>query len=153
MYQPSGSPRVDRVARAPSLQFPPGTGYGAALRSLFAAVVARGELPREARLAPPLPAGVVVRTSPGAGVRVDLTAPWGYVVPTGAVRTPALTFPGTTPRAEVRRIIRGLRSGRIAAGPLPPGVRVEVPRLPACQVQRGIVPVAPCRLAVPERPD
>lgn len=151
LYQPGGAPRIDRVERRAALAYPPRTSYPKAVRALFASVVERGELPRIARVVPALPAGVVF--SPGRGgtrPRLDLAAPWGYSLPDGRIRTPSLYFPPSVPKEQIRRVIATLERGSLSPTALPRGVRVSVPRLPACQIDR--TGAAPCRLspAAPE---
>ena len=148
LFQPSGAPRIGEVAEQPSLAFPAGTGYGEAVRRLFASVVGRGALPEGATLAPPLPAGVVVELGgAGRGVRLDLRAPWGYELPSGRISAPGFTAdPGVAPET-IRGVLAGLESGAIPVARLPEGIRVEVPRLAGCQVARPGVVRIPCRLS------
>ena len=145
LFQPTGAPRVDEVAAQPSLEFPAGTTHEEALRSLFASVVGQGALPAGTRLGPPLPGGAVVALDPTRGVRIDLRAPWGYAVPSGRIRAPGFTATADVPQATIRRVIAGLESGALPVGELPAGIRVEIPRLPDCQVIRAGAAPPPCR--------
>ncbi len=118
------------VPLRPSLVFPAGTGYAAALQRFYDAVSREGGLPTGTRLGAPLPAGRVVSlpAGPGDPLRLDLRAPFGYLVPSGTILGPhytlgkaAVTFP----------------AAGAAGTPLPVGVTVVAPRLLACQTMRG----------------
>jgi hypothetical protein len=151
LFQPTGAPRVDEEPAQPSLAFPAGTTHEEALRSLFASVVGEGALPAGTRLGPPLPGRVAVALDPRRGVRIDLRAPWGYAVPSGRIRAPGFTATADVPQTTIRRVLAGLESGALPIGELPAGIRVEIPRLPDCQVRSETVP-PPCRLSDGGRP-
>jgi hypothetical protein len=108
-------------------------------------VASRGELPREARLAPPLPFGVVVvrPATPAQGLRLDLTAPFGYTLPGGRILPPTLTYPPRVPFEEAVRagaaaragdwtLLRRLRPTVDVQGLAPCQVRVAGRARPAC---------------------
>jgi hypothetical protein len=147
LFQPSGAPRIDEVPEQPSLIFPEGTSYGRGVTRLFEAVSAEGALPEEARLDRPLPAGVVAELGgAGRGVRIDLRAPYGYDLPSGRISAPGFVVDPAVPAETIRAVLSGLQTGRLPIGRLPAGIRVEVPRLAACQVLRPGVARTPCRL-------
>ncbi len=137
-------PRLQTTRRLPSLRYPAGTTYERALRRLVESLAADGTLPDEATLAPPMPRGSIWgRTR--AGSRLDLTAPFGYHVPSGQVLAPTFSFPGSMPgeeaAAEARQIQReGLRAAQAAI--------VDIPPLLACQ---RLARKKPCKL-VPVTP-
>lgn len=126
----AGAPWIDHLALAtigsvaerPSLAFPPGVSYADALRALYLSAGLRGKLPAEARVAPPLPAGVVLLRprDPAQGIAIDLRAPWAYHPATGQIVLPSLSVPPPL-RQPLDR-------------PWPDGAFVGVPRLPDCMV-------------------
>ncbi|MGD9573551.1 MAG: hypothetical protein AB7V62_16860 [Thermoleophilia bacterium] len=131
-HQPDGAPLIGDVRPQRSLEFPPGTGYDEALTSLFIAA-RQGALPAEARLRDPLPAEVVyAEEADGRGLRLSLTAPWGWVPSTGAIRAPSVSISGRLSPDEALAVARAMHEP--GARPLPAGVAVDVPRLPPCQV-------------------
>lgn len=130
----SQPPLRDQAPR-PSLVFPPGITYGQALDALVVSVVLTGRLPAAARLAPPLPDGVVLLrpADDREGIALDLRAPFGYSPPSGRVHRSLLVGPaGAAPASS---------------GPTvwPVGPRIAVPTLPNCMViaDRAQAP-APC---------
>lgn len=141
-HQPDGAPKIADVAPEASLEFPPGTQYGEALTALF--VAARdGGLPAEAAVRDPLPAEVVyAEEADGRGPRLSLTAPWGWDVGSGAIRAASMALPGHLTPDEAMAMAQAARQP--GAGPLPDGARVDVPRLPACQVQAADGGRPPC---------
>ena len=144
--EPDGSPAIDRAAPRASLRFPPGVAYREALERLLLAALGGGELPAGTVLEPPLPREVVlVRPRAGAGLRLSLTAPWGYDEE-GRIRDPSVAVPGGWGPDRVRAAMRLLRSAEPA---LADGVRVDAPRLAPCQVAEATLDNRqPC----PERP-
>lgn len=105
IYQPRGSPRIREVSPLPSLVFPPGTSYQTALFQLYTSVVLQGKVPGETTLEPPLATGVVLLRpkDSGAGIAVDLRAPWGYDPQTGSILPPLFELPGTIAQMMILR--------------------------------------------------
>jgi hypothetical protein len=135
LSQPNGSPSLAETPPAPSLAFPPATTYGVAVDRLVRSVVARGALPGGTTVVDPLPAGVVWAPGDRASrPRLDLRAPFGYPTSTGAIRPVSFSLPRTLPPARARAAEAALRTLRVRGGPLPAGVRVDVPSLAPCQV-------------------
>lgn len=131
--QADGAPRIDDVALWPSLRFPSGVTYAEALEQLFVSVEETGELPASATVAPPLPDEVVlVRSSdPASGLRLSMSAPWGWTPEGRLIRAPSLNLPGTLAPDEVdQRFAKAEAAGRA----LPEGAHVDVPRLEPCQI-------------------
>lgn len=131
-YQPHGSPTAAESPNYPSVEFPRGVSYPAALRSLYTSLMERGGLPSAAAVRPPLPQGVVLMAPSGpSGVRVSLTAPFGWDSGTGNVLPPSYSLPGhISPEELLRR-----REAARASGRAPPeGAAIDVPRLRPCQV-------------------
>ncbi len=129
---------IGQVQPRPSLVFPPGVTYGQALQAFYDAVSRRGELPSGARLGPPLPAGKVLSLPTGKtrGVAIDLRAPFGYQIPSGAVVSPVLG-----------RVQNPVFPSRDRVGtPLTVGAQVIAPDLHTCQVIRPGTPGPPCHL-------
>ena len=121
---------IREVPPRPSLVFPTETSYAEALQLFYDAVSRDGRLPSGAHLGAPLPAGKVVSlpAGPADRLRLDLRAPFGYLVPSGTILGPqftigmaAVTFPA---------------AGAVGT-PLPVGVTVIAPRLLACQKMLG----------------
>ncbi len=144
LFQRGASPSYRAAPELPSLVYPRGTTYSAAVTQLIGAVGETGALPRGARLGPPLPDGVVFSTQTATREpALDLRAPMGFDPDSGAVAAPVLSFPSSMSADEVRRAARGARGVRA----VPEGVRVAVPVLPGCQVA-GPAPadmvLAPC---------
>ena len=150
LFQGDGAPYVQEVKRLPALRYPRGTTYRAALGQLTRSVAATGTLPRSAALVPALPRGAV--WAPGTrklGPRLDLTAPFGYTVPTGAISPPQFSIAGSATPAEALAIALAFRDGTpIGVGPASK-IRVTAPTLRACQ---RLPRVAPCRLQAPPPP-
>lgn len=140
--QPDGSPSIHDVTPQASLEFPPGVDYGQALARLFAAARGGG-LPEGTRTLPPLPVEVVYAEAPDAarGLRLSLTAPWGWVPATGAIRAPSVALPGSLTPEEAAEMARGMAD---PSTPLPPEARVDVPDLPDCQVRDADGGRPPC---------
>lgn len=134
--QPDGSPTIDASAPWPSLVFPAGTGYSEALRQLYVASRTDGRVPATARVAPALPAEVVLvqPDDPAQGARVSLLAPWGWDDDGRRIRPPSFSIPAGLPRREESALIEAAM--RPTAG-LPAQVRVDVPELPPCQIAVG----------------
>ncbi len=140
-HQPDGAPTIADVAPEASLEFPPGTRYGEALTAVFVAV-RDGGLPAEAVVRDPLPSEVAYAEEAGGhGLVLSLTAPWGWASDTGAIRAPSVAIPGDLTREEAAAVARAVRE---PGTDLPEGVRVDVPRLPACQVQPAEGERPPC---------
>jgi hypothetical protein len=139
-----GSPLVQVVPRLPSLRFPAGTTYAQALRGLVASVGREGTMPRAARFAPPLPRGAVWAPY-RRGPRLDLTAPFGYAIPTGAIRPPDFVISGALSAKAAERAARAFLEGRMTARQAR-AIRLGIPRLDDCQ---RLPRRAPCRLAPP----
>lgn len=134
--QPAGSPSVWKVAAEPSLGFPAGTTYAEALAELLVSAGRDGGVPERAVLMPALPAEVVyvAPADPSTGVRLSLTAPWGWDLASGAIRPPSYSLPaGLTPQEA----LKAAREARDAGTVLPAGATVDVPDLPGCQVAHG----------------
>ena len=142
-----GSPLVQVVPRLPSLRFPEGTTYAQALRGLVASVGRDGTMPRGARFAPPLPRGAVWAPS-RTGPRLDLTAPFGYVVPRGNICQPDFAISSSLTPRQAERLARAYLEGRLTPRQAR-AIRLGVPRLPACQV---LPRRAACDLAPPPEP-
>ena len=131
-HQPDGSPSVREVRAEASLEFPPGVDYGEALARLFVAT-RDGRLPAEAVVREPLPVEVVyAEPRAGAGLRLSLTAPWGWVPGSGGIRPASIALPGSLSSEEAAAVARA--AGVPGSGPLPADVRVDVPDLLPCQV-------------------
>ncbi|MGE0027276.1 MAG: hypothetical protein AB7O78_07395 [Thermoleophilia bacterium] len=150
LSQTGGSPTLARTAAAPSLQYPPGTTYRVALDRLLRSVVARGELPHGTAVRPALPAGVVwAPGAAGSGPRLDLRAPFGYLVQNGRIQTPTTSIDGSLPPAQASAAAQAIARLRVDGGPLPRGIRVDAPPLAACQVLLPGEHNIPCRVALP----
>lgn len=145
LFQAEGGQRIDAARRLPSLRFPPGTTYRAALDALVRSVIADGTLPDDARLARALPPGVVWKRS-RAAPRLDLTAPAGYSRPDGIILAPSFTIPGWVSTPDAVRIGKALRDGTPVGEDDALLVTITPPRLAACQM---LPRRAPCRLAPP----
>lgn len=145
LFQAEGAPLIQTAPRRPSLRFPPGTTYAEALKALVGSVIADGTLPDEARVAPPLPPGVIWRRSRSAP-RLDLNAPAGYSRPEGRILPPVFTIPGWVSAKEAERIGKALAEGT----PIGEGdallVTIAPPALAACQ---RLPRVRACRLDPP----
>ena len=140
LFQGDGAPYVQEVKRLPALRYPRGTTYRAALGQLTRSVAATGTLPRGAVWAP---------GTRKLGPRLDLTAPFGYTVPTGAISPPQFSIAGSATPAEALAIALAFRDGTpIGVGPASK-IRVTAPTLRACQ---RLPRVAPCRLQAPPPP-
>jgi hypothetical protein len=148
LVQPDGAPQVQTVRLLPSLRFPAGTTYRAAIRRLAQSVTARGTLPTGAALGPPLPRQAVWSSGKGRPARLSLTAPFGYAVPEGRISVPTYRISEAATPEEAARIAEALSEGRKVGDSLARLVTVEVPRLKACQ---RLPRRAPCRLVAPER--
>lgn len=136
LSQPGGSPSIDEVEPRPSLRLPAGVGYAQTLRELYVAALEHGELPAGAALEAALPAEVVLvqPSEPGEGLRLSLSAPWGWDLDARAIRPPSLRLPGELAPGEVTRRIERARALRVA---IPQGANVDVPVLSPCQVALG----------------
>jgi hypothetical protein len=135
---------IRNVRERPSLVFPAGVSRAEALRRLYVEAVLNGRLPAEATIAPPLPSGIVYRpaASAGAGVRIDLRAPFGYDARRGNVFNMGLSY-----RAFLREdeIARDVRAGRLVLLPTPLEEQVlPIPPLAPCQVWAGVERPATC---------
>jgi hypothetical protein len=134
--QPGGSPTIDVVTAWPSLRFPAGVSYEEALRRLFLSARQGGQPPPEAIVMEPLPSEVVMvrpadRTT---GLRVSLTAPWGWTLDGRAIRPPSVGLPAGLAPGEAQRRFAAFARGETV---LPEGGWVDAPDLPGCQVADG----------------
>lgn len=134
--QDAGSPALDAATPLPSLRFAAGVSYAEALRRLYVAARTTGRPPADAELAAPLPLEVVYVESddPAAGLRLSLTAPWGWTADTRVVRPPSVGLPAALTPDEARRRFEEARAGVRA---IPEGGWVDVPLLDPCQVAKG----------------
>lgn len=129
--QPHGSPVLGDVEPQGSIGFPPGVTYQEALTELLLSVATTGAPPDGTTPLDPLPPEVVyvAPADPGQGIRLSLTAPWGWVPGTGAIRPPSYSLPATlTPEQAV---------AAASSETLPEGAVVDVPDLPPCAVAHG----------------
>jgi hypothetical protein len=135
ILQPVGSPSIDSVRTWPSASFGPRVSYGQALEAVLASA-ATGEPIRGAQLADPLPPEVVyvAPESLDAGIRLSLTAPFGFDLERRAIRPASVSLPGDlSPDEAAARVERARAEGRL----LPDGATVDVPVLDPCQIARG----------------
>jgi hypothetical protein len=141
-HQPDGSPAIADVEPQPSIAFPPGVDYAAALDALFRSARERGTTPSGTVVMDPLPPRVVyvAPDSRDEGLRLSLTAPFGWGGPEGLVLPPSVSLPGSLAPDEASRRIQAMVD---AGAALPEGGRVDVPRLPACAVAKGTPEEAP----------
>lgn len=147
LIQTDGAPLVQRVRRLPALRYPRGTTYRAALTQLVRSVAATGTLPRSAVLVPALPRGAVWAPGSGKlGPRLDLTAPFAYAVPTGAISPPQFTIARSATPAEAQAIAVAFRDGTPIGTGAASKVHVTAPTLRPCQ---RLPRAAPCRLETP----
>jgi hypothetical protein len=132
---PDGTPTIDEADPRGSVRFPAGVGYREALEAVLLAALGGGGVPAGAAIAPPLPPGVVLVRPAGAGegLRLSLTAPWGYDRE-GRIRAPSVAVPDGWPPGRVREAMAELHG-------IPPrvadGLRVDAPRLAPCQVAQA----------------
>lgn len=120
-------PHIQTVRRLPAIEFPPGTTYQAAVNRLLRSVVETGAIPRSARIVGRLPAGIVWQIGGKRhGPRLDLTAPWGYTLPGGIVRTPTLRIDPSGCPAIRRRETQNRCPCDTFERVQTPGVRAEV---------------------------
>lgn len=148
LYQSDGASHIDQVTRRSSIRFPPGTTYAQALQRLMRSVLETGTLPKGVIVEPPLAEHVVwQRGTKVTGPRLDLTAPWGFALPSGLIRTPSLQIASWVPLKEDLRITRAIRDGRPIGLGRGKGITADVPRLPRCQIQgvRGTIPACNVR--------
>lgn len=134
--QADGAARLSDVELQPSLSFAAGVDYADALDALLRSARERGTSPEGTVVMDPLPAEVVYvsAANPGEGLRLSLTAPFGWVPGTGAIRAPSVSMPGSLPPEEVARRIAEMTDTGAA---LPEGGSVDVPDLPDCAIARG----------------
>jgi len=134
--QPGGSPPIDAVAAWPSLRFPAGVSYAEALEKVYVAARQGGAPPPDAVVMDPLPPEVVMVSPPNGftGLRLSLTAPWGWTLDQRAIRPPSVGLPGDLAPEEARRRFAAFARGETV---LPEGGWVDAPALPACQVAQG----------------
>jgi hypothetical protein len=148
LVQPNGAPHLSTVRLLPSLRFPAGTTYRAAVLRLVRSVAARGTLPKGAALGPPLPRQAVWSAGKDRPARLSLTAPFGYAVPEGRISAPSYGISGSATPEEAERIAKARSEGRRLGDSLARLITVDVPRLRACQ---RLPRRAPCALLPPER--
>lgn len=134
--QPNGSPSIDKIDPAPSLIFPVGVSYADALRSLYSSASENGTTPPEARVAAPLQVEVVMvqPENPDEGLRLSLSAPWGWTSDSRLVRPPSISLPAGLAKEEYARRID---EARAAGKALPEGAEVDVPQLEPCEIAHG----------------
>src|SRR5680860_168101 len=131
----AGPHRIQDLTPLPSLTFAVGIDYPGALERPYVAARTGAGAVADAEVSAPLPAEVVyvAPDDPGKGLRLSLTAPWGWV-PGGAIRPPSISLPGSLSSQEVsRRVAQAAASGTA----LPEGAHVDVPNLEACQIGHG----------------
>lgn len=136
MAQADGSPSLDAVQPSPSLRFSPGVSYAEALRLLYVSAVEQGTVPGGTVLEEPLPTEVVVLEPATAdeGLRLSLTAPWGWTLEGRLIRPPSIALPGRlSPDEAAERFARARQSGRA----VPEEGRLDIPLLEPCQRARG----------------
>lgn len=140
--QPDGSPAIDEVPGEPSLVFTAGTDYPEALRELYISVAERGALPPGTSIAEPLPSEVVavLPADDSQGLRLSLTAPWGWSLDERRIRPPSYALPGSLTPEEFRR---RLDEAKAAGRALPEGAAIDIPPMPACQFPVGSVEERP----------
>lgn len=134
--QPNGAPRISDVDPQPSLRFPPGVSYAQALDALFRSAREQGTTPPGVEVLDALPVEVVY-VAPGAageGIRLSLTAPWGWAPDGGAIRAPSVSLPGSLAPDEIRQRLARMRESGAA---LPEGGWIDVPDLPPCEIAHG----------------
>lgn len=115
--------------------------YAKALEELYRASLEGGRLPEGTTTEEPLPAAVVLvePAREGEGLRLSLTAPWGYD-DAGRIRVPSLHLPGEW---SPERVSEALSAARAEGNAIPAGAGVDVPKLPRCQVAVGTPEKAP----------
>lgn len=131
--QPDGSPRLDAVGLRPSLRFAPGVSYAEALHDLYVAARTTGVVPPGTIVEDPLPAEVVyvAPASSLGGIRLSLTAPWGWTPDERRIRPASVGLPGELAPEEATRRFAEARSG---LNPIPRDGWVDVPKLADCQI-------------------
>lgn len=142
-----GPARIQELAEAPSLRFPPGVSFQQAFDRIFASLASTGTLPAEASLGAPLPLGKVVAlpSDPSQGIAIDLRAPRGYLIPSGILPTGFAAAPDWTPAEGERRIAEANREGLI----VPLGAVIAPPTLEPCQILDPADPTPACTLSPP----
>lgn len=150
VFQDQGAPHIRDVRRLPAIQFPPRTTYAQAVNALLRSVMESGTVPKSARVVAKLPPGVVWRTGDAKrGPRLDLTAPWGYTLPRGLVRTPTLRVDPSLSGAQASKLVEAFMKGAKVGRGRADGITADVPKLFRCQVQAiGRAP----RVCPPVRP-
>lgn len=148
LHQPKGAPRIQTTPERSSLLFPRGTTYASAVRQLVISAIETGGPPRTARIAPALPRGIVWAPGKGAaGPRLDLRAPLSYTIPEGRIRPPSFVISGSVPPEQVAKIQQAIAGGTPAGRGAAASLRVEIPRLRACQMgptpKAGRCPLSP----------
>ena len=116
----------------PSLEFPPGLSYGEALDQMYDSFVGKASLPEGAVVRPPLPKGKVLQTrGPDGGIRISLTAPYGWNIDTRTVVPPSFNVaPGANgDTALTDAYLRGEVRGDQLTSPtkLPPDCQISPP--------------------------
>lgn len=135
-FQPAGSPTIDEVGPEASLEFPPGVTYTEALRRLYVSVTERNELPKGTTQRSALPPEVALVSPANAskGVRVSLTAPWGWDGETRRIRPPSFALSGDLSPEDVDKLLADAAASGTA---LPEGAVIDTPALEACQTAVG----------------
>jgi hypothetical protein len=131
-----GANHIGTAKEWPSLRFAPGITYAGALTRLYVAAATGASDVEDAVVGPPLPREVVyvAPATDADGLQLSLLAPWGWSAGDGAIALPSFNLPGTLPPDEV---MRRFQEARAEGRPLPEGARIDVPKLPACQVAQG----------------
>lgn len=111
-----------------AIAFPAGTSYGEAIRSIYIAErTGRAASPME--VADSLDSGAVTGVLADGRRVVDLSAPYGWDPNLGMPTDAFWTYTGDTiPKEDSSQ------------GPWPKGVRLGVPKLPACQILDSVGP-------------
>jgi hypothetical protein len=132
---PSGPHRIQDLEALPSLTFAADVDYPEALTRLYVAARTKSASVEGAQVSDPLPPEVVyvAPDQPDEGLRLSLTAPWGWVAD-GAIRPPSIALPGSLSPDEVNERIA---TANATGAALPEGATVDVPILEDCQIGHG----------------
>lgn len=135
-HQPDGGPTIDEVGSGASIEFPPGVTYGEALKRLYVSVNEGNALPKGVvqRAALPSEVALVSPARASQGIRLSLTAPWGWTSDTRQIRPPSFALPGDLSPEEVNK---RLADAAASGAALPQGAVIDTPALDACQQAVG----------------
>ncbi|MGI9539486.1 MAG: hypothetical protein ACR2N6_04990 [Miltoncostaeaceae bacterium] len=135
-HQPDGAPTIDEVGPEASIVFPPGVTYAEALKKLYVSVSERNALPNGVvrRSALPREVALVAPANGAAGVRLSLTAPWGWSSETRQIRPPSFALSGDLSPEEVSKLLADASASGAA---LPAGAVMDTPVLESCQKAVG----------------